>query len=230
MKFTGITFSGPDSDTPIGTLLELQQKFPYMEVGVLWSLSRAGQPRYADRAWIEEASERGLNFAIHLCGKVARDLVENCGTPTVPGTPRRVQINCNGMNGTPAWYRGFESIQSLHDHGLEFIVQTCDGIGAYWIGMAVGEGGHRCVPLFDKSGGKGESPTEWPEPLPYTRCGYAGGIGVDNVAATVEEIKRKKSDQSFWIDMESKVRTGDVFDLSEVVHILGVVDSLIDRR
>lgn len=231
MKFTGVTFSGPDSTTAIGTLVELQRKFPYMEVGVLWSLKAAGQPRYADRDWIEQASALGLNFSIHLCGKVARQLVEEGEPPVVPGTPKRVQINCNGMKPLPEWYRGLDTIADEHGTKLQFIIQTCDHNGAYWVGMAQGaRWGERgvCVPLFDQSGGKGQLPEEWPNPLPFTHCGYAGGIGPDNAQALVRHLKTLKG-ESFWIDMETKVRTGDVFDLDKVVHVLNLVDNLIDR-
>ena len=226
MKFYGLTFSGPDSNTDISALVEIQKNRPHVEIGVLWSLSNAGKPRYATREWIEKASEAGLNFAIHLCGKVCRDCVEGTETPVIPGTPRRVQFNINGMYGMPAWYRVFESIQSRHDHKLQFIIQTCDSYGPYVVGLAQGEG-HNCVPLFDQSGGKGHAPNEWPRPLPYLHCGFAGGISPPSIENTVKQLLRV-SGETFWLDMESKIRVNDRFDLETIHKILKITDPLIN--
>lgn len=225
MRFTGITFSGPDDSTPIGVLLELQRNYPHMEVGVLWSPKRAGTPRYVGREWIEKASELGLNFSLHLCGKVARQLVEDGETPEIPGRPKRVQINCNGMKPTPGWYRRLDSIRPRHDGRPQFIIQTCNHSGAYWVGLAQGDD-YDAVPLFDKSGGTGLLPDSWPYPLPFTHCGYAGGIGADNVVEVVEHLKTGDG-ESFWIDMESKIRTDDAFNLDKIAHVLILVDGLI---
>ena len=57
--------------------------------------------------------------------------------------------------------------------------------------------------LFDASGGRGLAPNSWPQGMPR-RCGYAGGLNPDNVAAAVADIGTKAS--LYWIDMETGVR------------------------
>lgn len=224
--FKGVTFSGADCETEIGTLVELQGRFPYMEIGVLWSLSKPGTPRYPDRKWVEKASELGLRFSLHLCGKVARTMVEGTETPEIPGSPQRIQVNCNGMRGLSGWFRAFHSINQNANRNFEYIIQAGEAVGAYWVGRAESEG-HNVSPLFDKSGGRGVETDEWPAPLACQWNGYAGGIGPDNVQAVVKKLGTFKTD--FWIDMESRIRTGDKFDLDKVIHVLNLVDTMIER-
>lgn len=68
--------------------------------------------------------------------------------------------------------------------------------------------------LFDSSGGMGVECDAWPSPLPGIQCGYAGGLGPDNLAKEVPRIRVACAGRSHWIDMEGKLRAeGDVFDL-----------------
>lgn len=209
-----VTLSGPDNQTSIGELAELQARYPIMEVGVLWSVSSQGKPKYVDRQWIEEASQRGLRFSLHLCGKVARDLVSDGIEPEIPGNPERIQVNCNGMWSERPWWR-------LVDRPL--VIQVCDHMGAFWLGRAKDDVHAPPVcPLFDKSGGKGIRPEGgWPGtfPPPVSMTGYAGGIGPDSVVATVEVLN--KYGRPFWIDMEGRIRTpDDKFDMAAVQSVL----------
>lgn len=217
-----VTFSGPDVQTPIDELVALQTRYPVMEVGVLWSLTSAGKPRYVDRDWVETASEAGLRFSLHLCGKVARDLVVNGVAPEIPGRPDRLQVNCNGMSSGLNWWRLVE---------IPLVIQVCDHMGAFWTGLSAVDGrGPPTCPLFDKSGGKGIRETEWPRPLPIPipMCGYAGGIGPDNVVETVDALC--KFGRMFWIDMEGRIRTpDDRFDLEAVRSVLEKVDGVAYR-
>ena len=71
--------------------------------------------------------------------------------------------------------------------------------------------------LFDESGGRGKR-GDWPDPwpvLPGMRCGYAGGLGPDNVDEALEFVERHP-DARIWLDMESGVRTNDWMDLEKV--------------
>ncbi len=73
------------------------------------------------------------------------------------------------------------------------------------------------VPLFDLSGGQGISPESWPKPIaPY--CGYAGGLGPDNLSDELKRIEDAVGDSTIWIDFESKVRSDNhkLFDLNKV--------------
>jgi len=55
---------------------------------------------------------------------------------------------------------------------------------------------------------------------PGRMVGYSGGIGPENVASVIERIA---ADGPYWIDMESKVRTDDWFDLSLCREVCEIV-------
>jgi phosphoribosylanthranilate isomerase len=78
--------------------------------------------------------------------------------------------------------------------------------------------------LFDCSGGKGISPVNWPNIKENIFCGYAGGLGPDNIEAEIKKIILLTNNNDFWIDMESKVRTKtsdlDYLDLDKVKNCL----------
>ncbi len=228
-NFKGVTLSGPDPDTPVAALVELQKRYPFMEIGVLWSLNRAGTPRYVTRQWIEQASDAGLRFSLHLCGAVARDWVEKGVVPEIVGRPQRIQINCNGMTAGCDWWihMGVISANVRHRFGYEaaFIVQTADAVGGFVVGAAQHDYGDTVMPLFDQSGGRGLSPGAWPRPLPSTTCGYAGGLTPDNVVAEAGYISWIAG--NFWIDMESGLRTNDVFDLTKAERVLELTRPLV---
>ena len=68
--------------------------------------------------------------------------------------------------------------------------------------------------LFDASRGCGIERSDWPVPLPGTHCGYAGGLGPDNLATQLTRIQAAAGDYAYWIDMEGKLRTPeDLFDI-----------------
>ena len=77
--------------------------------------------------------------------------------------------------------------------------------------------------LFDKSGGRGQSPEQWSAPLPGVTCGYAGGLGPENLAFELDRIHVAANGSPFWIDMEGKLRTGsDKFDLDHAKACLDI--------
>jgi hypothetical protein len=81
--------------------------------------------------------------------------------------------------------------------------------------------------LFDRSLGRGTTPSIWPCPLmPATRvaCGYAGGLGAHNLAEQLPRIEQAVAGESFWVDMESSLRgSRDRFDLLEAEKVAQLV-------
>lgn len=63
--------------------------------------------------------------------------------------------------------------------------------------------------LFDASGGRGLERQEWPAHLGDWDCGYAGGLGPDNLRRELPRIAAAAGPSPYWIDMESKLREGD---------------------
>ena len=74
--------------------------------------------------------------------------------------------------------------------------------------------------LFDESGGAGRSPERWPLALESNRCGYAGGLGPDNLEREIGAIELAAQCSDTWVDMEGKLRDGnDEFCLATCARI-----------
>ena len=67
------------------------------------------------------------------------------------------------------------------------------------------------VALFDSSGGRG-LPGKWRAPIEIP-CGYAGGLGPDNIEKELISISKVAGDEFIWIDMESKIRYFDEYNI-----------------
>lgn len=76
--------------------------------------------------------------------------------------------------------------------------------------------------LFDASKGTGKPIEHFPQPYHGFFCGYAGGIGPDNIDGVISKIE-DMGPGICTIDMESGVRTNDKFDLSKVEKVLNAV-------
>ena len=66
--------------------------------------------------------------------------------------------------------------------------------------------------FMDNSGGHGIQETEWVKTSDKW-FGYAGGINEENVLDVVQSINHINNND-YWIDMESSLRTNDLFDIS----------------
>ena len=42
--------------------------------------------------------------------------------------------------------------------------------------------------------------------LPGRRCGFAGGIGVENISAVLDGLRKSASGETVWVDMETSLR------------------------
>lgn len=85
--------------------------------------------------------------------------------------------------------------------------------------------------LIDLSGGRGKE-TAPIKVMTWTgiSVGYAGGIGPDNVGKILSSLLSYDEQGSFWLDMETKVRTDDWLDLDKVELVLNICDKLINEK
>lgn len=72
--------------------------------------------------------------------------------------------------------------------------------------------------LFDESKGTGVVASAWPPPPPHAHFGYAGGLGPATLAAQLPQMVAAvagsgggRRSASFWVDMESSLRTVGAF-------------------
>lgn len=233
---TNITFTGIDNKTDIEELKSIQQAYPQVEFGLLVALSRQGnEPRYPDLRILKDLKGAGLNLSCHVCGTLARNLVRTGDITELDaflGKGRglgldlfqRIQINVSNMD--------FE-LKQIPSNGefvvpesiREVIIQHHPGRPLSWTSNNAG------VPisvLFDPSGGLGLG---WQKiDIPYyaknLRCGFAGGINASNVEKWIRTLQKEFPREDFWLDMESGVRTDDVFDTGKVREVLDIVSKM----
>ncbi len=195
-----ITFTGVDDRTPLNDLIALSARYP-IEWGVLMSLSSMGSaqrfpglPRLREIATISHTP--AIRFAAHLCGSWARTASVGI-VPVLPvalrGVYGRVQVNH-----LPPAPRGLDTFQSAIETPCigQFMTGPFPDSPTRW--------------LFDPSAGAGIRPTVWPRHSGRGSVGFAGGIGPDNVLDVIGEID---CSGPYWIDMETKVRKNEWFDV-----------------
>jgi hypothetical protein len=191
-----ITFTGADDRTSVEGMIALSRLYP-IEWGILFSKSRQRvDPRYPGGEAVSRFAWSGLRLSAHLCGAYSRAIMAGTDDHRMPldlGICRRIQIN--------------------HDEPIAARIREFrKGWGPRCIAQTKGETFPRDTAidwLFDRSGGAGYLPAGWP-PYPGRLVGYAGGIGPDNVQDVIRAIG---ATGPYWIDMESKVRTDNWFDL-----------------
>lgn len=232
MKLTYVTFTGVDARTDIDRLIDIQQRYPYAEFGVLMSYEWAFNGyRFPDPALCEKLADAELkNLSAHLCGKLALDVAyghtEKVDAPSFNCFEifKRCQLNlkANGMFDTLRLVKPFDCLE-------EVIVQM------HWPSLCedyLREGHPEGQSyLLDSSAGAGiDTPIEIVT-SPGVHIGYAGGIGPDNVEKKLRTLLSHPTDDRFWIDMETRVRTvdetGEWLDLDKVERVLEICDPII---
>jgi hypothetical protein len=199
-----VTFTGADDQTDVDAMRELAKVYP-VEWGILFNPARQGKDnRFPGEAARTRLVGSGLRLCAHLCGALSRAIMDGrpVEIPVDLAMFSRVQINHAKPN--------LARVTRFQNGRPRCIAQTRAGVfpedaAIDW--------------LFDTSGGRGREPGEWP-PYPGRMVGYSGGIGPENVASVIEQIA---ADGPYWIDMESKVRTDDWFDLSLCRQVCEIV-------
>lgn len=224
MKLQRVTITGADDSVDPEDLAILSDEFPFVEWGILFSLSNIGGPRFPTYEWTRKL-RMGPSYSAHLCGRYVRDLVleANCSwlmSPVPHELFTRVQLNFHGQ-----FHRQHRNLvgRLLEDaRGIEreYIFQ-CDGVNDDAVRSLCAQD-YRFTPLFDTSGGAGRLPSEWPEAWEGVYCGYAGGLGPENIERQLAIIGEHTHNQPFWIDMERRVRSEDdsKLDLKKVRTVL----------
>ena len=227
-RLVHVTFTGADHTVDAGALAELlgAHRPGTIELAVLGSVSKQGAERYPVPSLALDIVGLAKRFrqrsALHLCGKMARHLVDRgvdaafdgAGAPwlDVVWAVDRVQVNLPEPDinaeeaqsaiaglGKPVIFQlrapaGAPPGPHTPPGAFEEVVFPPLPAGATW--------------LFDPSGGRGRRLTMLPA-LPGDRLvGYAGGITPDNVANIVNEIGLTNPDAriGFWIDLETGAR------------------------
>ena len=78
--------------------------------------------------------------------------------------------------------------------------------------------------LLDASGGRGITSDIVALDTPL-KVGYAGGLSVENIVETLHFLENSPAVKQYWVDMESSVRTHDVFDVDKVYAVMDAIES-----
>ena len=222
MQLNRVTMTGADDSTDPEKLIPLTREFPFVEWGILVSSSADpdGKPRFPSRDWlinfVEVARKNELPVCVHVCGKWTRQICDGEWSglmgrmyPLIE-VAKRLQLNFHAFshNLSPNFFEAAAVNAQIHD--LQLIFQM-DGVNDELLKKAH-DLGIDAVPLFDKSGGAGILPSTWPASIEDTYCGYAGGLGPDNLDEELSRISGVADGSLVWVDMETKIRCADPVD------------------
>lgn len=226
MRLKYVTLTGIDESVDPKDILRLSEKYPFVEWAILFSAQKSGMAsRYPSISWVEkflhEVKDTAIHLSAHLCGQWVSQTLEQ-GFDWVRdcfpfwGCFKRNQLNLGKRQVvlTPAF------VNSVGVYAQTILGGHVDKFGlpnsVYGPGMAL-------CPLFDTSGGKGLATKTWPKPIPQVLCGYAGGLGPDNISQQLVAIEAAVGDAEIWIDMESSLRTEEKFDIAKAELVLNAV-------
>ncbi len=210
-----VTITGADdSIRPSELVVNPYVDNSFVEWGILFSASQQGGRRFPSKEWLRSLkSVKELNpkmkLSAHLCGGYVRDLVDRGHDSWFDDHTElwhifdRVQLNFHGQ-----WHKiSKKFLRAISHYQRKQVVFQVDGVNdEAWVQCQT-----VCdaVPFFDASHGAGVKPNEWPKPFPGIYNGYSGGLGPDNLTTEIPRILAAAGDQRIWIDMETKVRSGN---------------------
>ncbi|KWU19177.1 hypothetical protein [Burkholderia cenocepacia] len=227
MQLRYCTLTGIDESVSLDALGELAAEFPFVEFGVLFSRSQAGTGRYPSLAWIEHLADNaeslGLpRLALHICGSAVKEFIAREDIVDLASKFGRIQLNFHSSK-----FQTSDIAAALLRVAPECrVITQVNDANADLAEQLRWQNCYNHELLFDKSGGRGLSPEDWPVLTRDTRnpCGYAGGLGPDNLEAELRRIDAAAGDRAIWVDMEGKLRdASDRFDVSQARKCLEIV-------
>jgi hypothetical protein len=233
VSFLGVTFAGVDETADLGRLREIRSHYFTVEWGVRLAFEHQGRaPGFPNVAWLSQLTPE-LNLSAQLWGKSATDFL--CGDDTelmahygeAWSLFQRIQINVTGgvdRLDLPALIR---LLEKNPDKQLILRIRALD-LG---VADALVEEGVPCSALFDQSQSQEPAQKKWPKGLKrFAGCGYAGGLGPDNIYKQLSPIlNAAQSAERWWVEMDTSLRTKvleqDVFSLANCKRAIREFDS-----
>ena len=214
-----VTFTGVDQKTKVKELEALQEKYPFVEFGVLISENNTNKNisnRYPSLVMLK-GMKNVKNLSLHVCGRFVRAIMNGDDWSCVKELMgdywdmfSRIQLNAAG-------YEKFTDLVMFPKDKQIIIQMKSDKTRFYDAYKHV----ENVLGFQDNSGGTGIFKNEWIIP-DESVFGFAGGINVDNVVEVVETID-SQYDGAYWIDMESSVRTNDKFDVKKCEEVCKIL-------
>jgi hypothetical protein len=206
------TFTGIDAKTDLDRVLTLSEEFPFLEFGVLFSLSPEDKDaRYMAPSVVElvlkKLARHDVNTALHVCGSAVNAYVAGDQIIKRPALyADRIQLNFSA-NRVP--FTVEELDKAISTAPYKIITQHFPP-NADLVSLLKAKN-HQV--LFDLSGGRGVETDEWPDAFDTKTTGFAGGLGPDSIDVALPKILHASRGLNCWIDMESRIRTNGYLDL-----------------
>ena len=239
MNIDTVTFTGADNSVDPKDLVAISSCYPYVEWGILFPSSTFGVSRFPSASWVDDLIKTKsqfqdvvFNLSAHICEPYAKwfieggkvnELITGVGIDNISSF-RRMQFN---LHGTPLTAYSSGCLDLIHSLPQEIIIQA-DGVNT-WIVNALRE----ASVLYDTSSGAGTFDNIWPYHRSDRPFGYAGGLNIETLPLAIKAWEDRE--QTFWIDMETGVRTYtdtedyDIFDLDKVVDVLEFIDPYVSK-
>lgn len=215
MKLKYVTVTGADNSIKPKELDLIAKNFPFVEFGILLNPIKERKERFPTFDWISELNQN-LNLSGHFCGSVCKELVydNKIFNYDIFRKFNRIQLN----------FSPYKVPLNL----IHYLNQIPEKQWIFQIGKddkdeLIQEGLNQKINfgiLFDQSGGKGILPQKWPNLKENVFCGYAGGLGPENIEEELKIIADIVGDQEIWIDMEGKIRDLEIFSIAKVNQVL----------
>ena len=184
--------------------------------------------RYWNPDNLEKLKDKNLSLSLHLCGSLARSAILNDWNPTLLflgeniNLFKRAQLNISTNKKNPE-----NLILDIPKPLKEVIIQQKGIDGAkMFLDYYQKTKDKKVSILLDSSGGLGIDTPLIPLDI-ECKVGYAGGFGPDNILEKTRLLLNSEKTHSFWVDMESKIRTNDWFDIKKAYDICQKVYSLL---
>lgn len=247
MKIRYITVTGADDSIKPEELIDLSRGWPNVEWAILVSKTSQGMRRFPSWDWINRLREiknagqqlavdyPRFQFSCHICGRWAYNLVAGDMSffeekKDILDMFQRFQFNFHGHDLDHFSSNWVPNLKKVLPPNAQCIFQM-DGVNNHLLDIALSHG-LNAVPLFDLSSGAGIVPKDWPVPILNLFCGYAGGLGPQNIESELQRIESVVGKNVIWIDMETHVRSNnDVqFDLEKVRTCLKASQKYLEYR
>lgn len=208
-----VTFTGIDNKTKIQDLINLYEKYPFIEFGFLISENNTNKNidnKYPNLVILKGLKNKNINLSLHVCGKIAREIMQNNNWEPLYELMgdylslfSRIQLNVSNLE-------KFSS-EVIFPNTHTFIIQTkTNNLKIYEQYKNI----ENVVFFQDNSGGTGKTENTWML-TDDKYFGYAGGLGSGNIVQVTKKITEIR-ELPFWIDMETKIRNDkNWFDIKE---------------
>jgi hypothetical protein len=232
MIFDFVTITGADDGVDLLFLDDMMSKYPHVEWGILFSVSRAGSSRYPSQDWITSLvydfyPKWDTGFSAHLCGAVCRRLIKDVDITYfdefVGPLFSRVQLN-SFPEMTDLTPNVISLASKLREKASIILPIPNDAV----LGNCQQIAADNVAYLHDRSRGTGFAPIEWPESDLPGYVGFAGGLTPDNIKAVLDILCSRPDKRHFWLDLETGARTDDKFDIKKVEKILRITEGYLE--